>query len=174
VDLDLNGKVAVVTGAGKGIGLAVTMALAGEGAHVVAGSRSTGSLDGLKGVTPVAIDLSAAEGPAQLIQRAIEEHGQVDVLVNNVGAVRMRTEGFLGTSDEDFAWAMQMKLLHRPAGQPGRAHRDGRTPRRCDRQTSPRSMPSSSPTRPRSTTVPRKPRWSTSPRPSRRSSAREG
>jgi len=111
VDLDLDGKVAVVTGAGKGIGLAVTMALAGEGAHVVAGSRSTGSLDGLSGVTPVAIDLSAADGPAQLIQRAIEEHGQVDVLVNNVGAVRMRTEGFLGTSDEDFAWAMQMNFF---------------------------------------------------------------
>jgi NAD(P)-dependent dehydrogenase (short-subunit alcohol dehydrogenase family) len=56
-------------------------------------------------------DLSAADGPAQLIQRAIEEHGQVDVLVNNVGAVRMRTEGFLGTSDEDFAWAMQMNFF---------------------------------------------------------------
>ena len=111
MDLDLDGKVAVVTGAGKGIGLAVTRTLAGEGAHVVAGSRSTGSLDGLNGVTPVAIDLSAADGPAQLIQRAIEEHGQVDVLVNNVGAVRMRTEGFLGTSDEDFAWAMQRTVV---------------------------------------------------------------
>jgi NAD(P)-dependent dehydrogenase (short-subunit alcohol dehydrogenase family) len=98
VDLGLDGKVAVVTGAGKGIGLAVTMALAREGAHVVAGSRSTGSLDGLKDVTPVAVDLSAADGPAQLIQRAIEVRGQVDVLVNNVGAVRMRTQGFLGTS----------------------------------------------------------------------------
>jgi NAD(P)-dependent dehydrogenase (short-subunit alcohol dehydrogenase family) len=85
MDLDLDGKVAVVTGAGKGIGLAVTRALAGEGAHVVAGSRSTGSLDGLKGVTPVAVDLSAADGPAQLIRRATDEHGQVDVLVNNVG-----------------------------------------------------------------------------------------
>jgi NAD(P)-dependent dehydrogenase (short-subunit alcohol dehydrogenase family) len=111
VDLDLDGKVAVVTGAGKGIGLAVTRALADEGAHVVAGSRSTGSLDGIKGVTPVAVDLSAADGPAQLIQCAIEEHDQVDVLVNNVGAVRMRTEGFLGTSDEDFAWAMQMNFF---------------------------------------------------------------
>jgi NAD(P)-dependent dehydrogenase (short-subunit alcohol dehydrogenase family) len=111
VDLDLDGKVAVVTGAGKGIGLAVTKALANEGAHVVAGSRSTGSLDGIKGVTAVAVDLSSAEGPAQLIQRAIEEHGHIDVLVNNVGAVRMRTEGFLGTSDEDFAWAMQMNFF---------------------------------------------------------------
>src|ERR1700726_4177876 len=111
VDLDLAGKVAVVTGAGKGIGLAITKALADEGARVVAGSRSTGSLDGLKGVTAVAVDLSAGDGPAQLIRRATEEHGQVDVLVNNVGAVRIRTEGFLGTSDEDFAWAMQMNFF---------------------------------------------------------------
>jgi NAD(P)-dependent dehydrogenase (short-subunit alcohol dehydrogenase family) len=111
MDLDLDGKVAVVTGAGKGIGLAVTRALADEGASVVAGSRSTSTLDGLKGVIPVAVDLSAADGPAQLIQRALEEHGQIDVLVNNVGAVRMRTEGFLGTSDEDFAWAMQMNFF---------------------------------------------------------------
>src|ERR1700690_623058 len=111
MDLELDGKVAVVTGAGKGIGLAVTKALADEGAHVVAGSRSTGSLDGLKRVTPVAVYPSAADGPAQLIQRAIEEHGHIDVLVNNVGAVRIRTEGFLGTSDEDFQWALNMDFF---------------------------------------------------------------
>ena len=63
MDLDLNGKVAVVTGAGKGIGLAVTRALAAEGAQVVAGSRSTGSLDDIKGVTPVAVDLAVGTGP---------------------------------------------------------------------------------------------------------------
>ena len=102
MDLNLAGKVAVVTGAGKGIGMAATLALADEGAHVIAGSRTTGTLDGLKGVTPVAVDLTAADGPAQLIRRATEEHGRIDVLVNNVGAVRMRTEGFFGTSDEDF------------------------------------------------------------------------
>jgi NAD(P)-dependent dehydrogenase (short-subunit alcohol dehydrogenase family) len=94
VDLNLAGKVAVVTGAGKGIGLAVTKALADEGAHVVAGSLTTGSRDGLKGVSPVALDLTVPDGPAQLIRRATEEHGQLDVLVNNVGAVRMRTEGY--------------------------------------------------------------------------------
>jgi short subunit dehydrogenase len=111
MDLNLAGKVAVVTGAGKGIGMATTLALADEGARVVAGSRTTGTLDGLKGVTPVAVDLTATDGPAQLIRHATEEHGRIDVLVNNVGAVRMRTDGFFGTSDEDFAWAMQMNFF---------------------------------------------------------------
>jgi NAD(P)-dependent dehydrogenase (short-subunit alcohol dehydrogenase family) len=111
MDLNLDGKVAVVTGAGKGIGLAVTKALAAEGARVVAGSLTTDSLESLKGVTPVAVDLSVRDGPAQLVRLAIEEHGRLDVLVNNVGAVRMRTQGFLGTSDEDFAWAMEMNFF---------------------------------------------------------------
>jgi NAD(P)-dependent dehydrogenase (short-subunit alcohol dehydrogenase family) len=111
MDLNLDGKVAVVTGAGKGIGLAVTRALAAEGARVVAGSLATDSLEGLKGVSPVAVDLSAQDGPAHLVRLAIEEHGRLDVLVNNVGAVRMRTQGFFGTSDEDFAWAMKMNFF---------------------------------------------------------------
>jgi NAD(P)-dependent dehydrogenase (short-subunit alcohol dehydrogenase family) len=111
MDLELTGKIAVVTGAGRGIGLAATRALVDEGARVVAASRSTDSLDGLAGVTPVAVDLSLPDAPAGLIQRTIEEHGRVDVLVNNVGAVRMRLEGFLGTSDEEFEWAMRMNFF---------------------------------------------------------------
>jgi NAD(P)-dependent dehydrogenase (short-subunit alcohol dehydrogenase family) len=111
MDLELTGKIAVVTGAGRGIGLAATRALVDEGAHVVAASRSTESLDGLAGVTPVAFDLSLPDAPAGLIQRTVEEHGRVDVLVNNVGAVRMRLEGFLGTSDEEFEWAMRMNFF---------------------------------------------------------------
>jgi NAD(P)-dependent dehydrogenase (short-subunit alcohol dehydrogenase family) len=111
MDLALADKVAVVTGAGKGIGLAVTKALVEEGAQVVAGSRTTDSLDGLDHVTAVAVDLATPDGPAQLIQRAIDDFGRIDVLVNNVGAVRMRLEGFFGTSDEDFEWAMQMNFF---------------------------------------------------------------
>jgi NAD(P)-dependent dehydrogenase (short-subunit alcohol dehydrogenase family) len=110
MDLELTGKVAVVTGASKGIGLSIVRELANEGALVVAGARTTTSLEGLPGVTAVAVDLSTAAGPAQLIQRAVELHGKLDVLVNNVGAVRLRTEGFMGTSDDEFAWAMNMNF----------------------------------------------------------------
>jgi NAD(P)-dependent dehydrogenase (short-subunit alcohol dehydrogenase family) len=111
MDLELTDKVAVVTGAGKGIGLAVTKKLVDEGARVVAGSRTTETLEGLDGVTPKALDLAAPDGPAKLIKMAVDEHGRVDILVNNVGAVRMRTDGFLGTSDEEFEWAMQMNFF---------------------------------------------------------------
>jgi NAD(P)-dependent dehydrogenase (short-subunit alcohol dehydrogenase family) len=111
MDLQLKDKVAVVTGASKGIGLAVTRALIEEGARVVAGARSIESLQGLAGVTAVPLDLASREGPAQLIQRALDDHGRVDVLVNNVGAVRMRLQGFLGTSDEEFEWSMQMNFF---------------------------------------------------------------
>ncbi len=111
MDLHLTDKVAVVTGANKGIGLATTEALLAEGARVVAGSRTTANLDGLEGATAVAVDLMAPDGPARLVQRAVDEHGRLDVLVNNVGGVRIRTEGFVPTGDEEFEWALQMNFF---------------------------------------------------------------
>jgi NAD(P)-dependent dehydrogenase (short-subunit alcohol dehydrogenase family) len=111
MDLQLADKVAVVTGANKGIGFAVTQALLGEGAYVVAGSLSTDNLDGLDRVIAMPVNLLAPDAPTSLVQRAIDEHGRIDVLVNNVGAVRIRVDGFLGTSDEEFEWAMQMNFF---------------------------------------------------------------
>jgi NAD(P)-dependent dehydrogenase (short-subunit alcohol dehydrogenase family) len=111
MNLELDGKVAVVTGASKGIGLAVTRALVDEGAYVVAGARSTDSLDDIDRVTAVPVNLAASDGAGLLVQRALDEHGRIDVLVNNVGAVRLRLEGFLGTSDDEFEWAMQMNFF---------------------------------------------------------------
>src|SRR5579884_1986143 len=111
MDLELADKVAVITGANKGIGFAVTQALLAEGAYVVVGSLTTENLDGLDRVVAVPVNLVAADGPALLVQKAIDEHGRLDVLVNNVGAVRIRVDGFLATSDEEFEWALQMDFF---------------------------------------------------------------
>ena len=111
MDLELTDRIAVVTGANKGIGLAITNALVAEGAYVVAGSLSTENLDGLDRVTAVPVNLLDADGPAILVQKAIDAHGRLDVLVNNVGAVRIRVDGFLATRDEEFDWALQMNFF---------------------------------------------------------------
>ena len=111
MDLELDGKVAVVTGASKGIGLAVARALAAEGARVVAGARTVDPLQGLDGVAAVEVDLAQPDGPGRLVAEAVERHGRVDVLVNNVGAVRIRMDGFLGTSDDEFEWALQLNFF---------------------------------------------------------------
>jgi NAD(P)-dependent dehydrogenase (short-subunit alcohol dehydrogenase family) len=111
MDLGLTDKVAVVTGANKGIGLAIVQALVAEGAHLVAGSLTTENLEGLDRVTAVAVDLTAQDGPRNLVQKAIDTYGRLDILVNNVGAVRIRVDGFLGTSDDEFDWALRMNFF---------------------------------------------------------------
>src|SRR3954469_18189739 len=111
MDLELSGRVAVVTGASKGIGLAVVRALAAEGAAVVAGARTVDALADLDGVTAVEIDLARPGGPERLVAHAVERHGRIDVLVNNVGAVRLRLDGFLATTDADFEASLQLNFL---------------------------------------------------------------
>jgi NAD(P)-dependent dehydrogenase (short-subunit alcohol dehydrogenase family) len=101
VDLRLAGKIAVVTGASRGIGLAVTRALVDEGATVVAGARDvTGELSQLAAATvrPVSVDLGTADGPARLVDEAVSVYGGLDILVNNVGATRPRPDGFLSSA----------------------------------------------------------------------------
>jgi NAD(P)-dependent dehydrogenase (short-subunit alcohol dehydrogenase family) len=90
MDLELSGKVAVVTGASKGIGLAVARELAAEGALVVAAARTVAAVEGLEGIEAYAVDLLDPQGPARLVDHAVEQHGRLDVLVNNVGGVRLR------------------------------------------------------------------------------------
>jgi NAD(P)-dependent dehydrogenase (short-subunit alcohol dehydrogenase family) len=116
LDLELAGQTVVVTGAGRGIGLAVTEAFLAAGSHVVAGSRErTGELDALTKqgaqLTVVELDLAAPGGPAALVKAAVAAHGGVDVLVNNVGAVRPRVDGFLATTDADWEWALTINLM---------------------------------------------------------------
>jgi NAD(P)-dependent dehydrogenase (short-subunit alcohol dehydrogenase family) len=122
MDLGLTDKLAVVTGASKGIGLAITRALVAEGARVVAGSRGTSPQlselvdDGR--VHAVAVDLSTASGPQQLIDAA-REHGQINILVNNAGAVTPRLDGFLAVGDDE--WLAELTLTFMAAVRTTRA-----------------------------------------------------
>ncbi|MET9082011.1 SDR family oxidoreductase [Streptomyces sp. NPDC004237] len=115
-DAGLAGLTVVVTGAGRGIGLAVVEAFLAAGARVVAGSRErTDALDqhvkqGAE-LTVVKVDLATPDGPAALVAEAVALHGGVDVLVNNVGAVRPRVDGFLGVTDEDWEWTFTVNLM---------------------------------------------------------------
>ncbi|HEX3787174.1 MAG TPA: oxidoreductase [Pseudonocardiaceae bacterium] len=115
MDLHLAGKVAVVTGASKGIGLAVTTALAGEGVRVMAGARAVGAelaaLAAAGDVHPVALDLSTPDAPARLVDAAVETFGGLDILVNNVGAVAPRLGGFLSVTDDDWTATLTINFL---------------------------------------------------------------
>jgi putative oxidoreductase len=112
VDTELQGRVAVVTGASRGIGLAIAEALSREGAQVIAGAREPGErLATLDRVTPVAVDLATVDGPGRLVDRAVSEFGGIDVLVNNVGAFEARTAGFAAISDDDWQRTFEINLL---------------------------------------------------------------
>jgi NAD(P)-dependent dehydrogenase (short-subunit alcohol dehydrogenase family) len=115
MDLGLKDKIAVVTGASKGIGLAVTQHLVAEGARVVAGARSTTpELDVLVaagGVTFVPVDLAAGDAPGSLVQRAIDLHGGVDILVNNVGGGELRFDGFLAIPDSEWLRVFDFNVM---------------------------------------------------------------
>ena len=116
LDLGLAGQSVVVTGAGRGIGLSITEAFLAAGARVVAGSRQrTEGLDALTkhgdGLSVVEVDLATADGPADLVAATVATHGGIDVLVNNVGAVRPRVDGFVATTDADWERTLTINLL---------------------------------------------------------------
>jgi NAD(P)-dependent dehydrogenase (short-subunit alcohol dehydrogenase family) len=102
----LAGKRCVVTGGGSGIGKAVALRFAAEGARVIVNGRRTGPLEEVASrhpsIEPFPGDLSDKEAAAGLIRHAVSSLGGVDVLFHAAGSLR-RNERLTDTTDEEWA-----------------------------------------------------------------------
>ncbi len=96
VNLRSDGKVALVTGASRGIGREIALALAGAGATVVCAARDLSKLEAVAGEIAAqggqarahVVDVSSRESIEALVSSALAAHGRIDVLVNNAGITR--------------------------------------------------------------------------------------
>ena len=114
--LNLNNRKVIITGAGDGIGRALALAFAKEGAQVAVCARSQDRLDSLSdemegtGHLCCSADLGKAEGVEAFYQNAIQVLGQVDVLINNVGAI-LKLADFFSLTDQDWEDSFQINLM---------------------------------------------------------------
>jgi NAD(P)-dependent dehydrogenase (short-subunit alcohol dehydrogenase family) len=118
MDLELTDHVTVVTGASKGIGLAIVRTLLAEGACVVAASRTLSpELDELAGASlrHVAVDLMDPSAPDRVLHEAERAFGGLDVLINNAGGPppgsTLPRFSFLAPDDADWSAMLEFNLL---------------------------------------------------------------
>jgi 3-oxoacyl-[acyl-carrier protein] reductase len=120
MDLHLKGKVAIVTGSSRGLGLAAARSLASEGARVSLCARgetrlheaakevaAAGSRD--EDVLSVVADVTTVAGVQRLVDRTLETFGGVDIVVNNVGMAG--GGGLLDTPDQQWQEAIDQTLF---------------------------------------------------------------
>lgn len=119
MDLELDGRVAVVTGGSAGIGLASATTLLEAGCRVVIAGRDRVRLDAASeqlaeagwadNLLAISADVTAEAAPAEIVGRAVAAFGRVDILVNNAGS--SRAGAFFELSDADFEAAWRLKFL---------------------------------------------------------------
>ena len=126
----LQGQVAIVTGAGRGIGAATARRLAAAGASVVLAARSEEEVEALaaelrkKGSRAIAVaaDVSDLAGVEEIVESALEQFDRVDILVNNAGViwpleeVRRRRPGGMGLQRHDQPGGAVLHGAQRAAG----------------------------------------------------------
>jgi len=113
----LQGKIAIVTGASRGIGRAIALRLAQDGATLVLAARTAADLDKVAATisssggcaTCVPRDLRDPEAPAALVKAAMDAHGAIDILVNNAGATKRGD--FFQLTDADWADGFALKFF---------------------------------------------------------------
>jgi 3-oxoacyl-[acyl-carrier protein] reductase len=120
MDLQLTGKVAIVTGSTRGLGFATARALLAEGCNVTICARGETRLSdaaaelrtmsgGTERVTAVQADLATDRGVADVINRTVEVFGGLDILVNNVGLAK--GAGITDTTDAEWQEAFDQTLV---------------------------------------------------------------
>jgi len=114
MDLQLSGKVAIVTGASRGIGRAIAQTLAEEGMSLALVSRSKNQLDELAASFPSgglvqAIDLQDPAAPGAVVAATLARFGKLDLLVNNAGATKRGD--FFVLSDQDWTDGFALKFF---------------------------------------------------------------
>ncbi len=112
----LEGKIALVTGAGRGIGRGISEGLCACGAKIVAAARTRSELDELVGqikknggdALAVGMDVSDLESVRSVVQAALDHFGQIDILVNNAGM--NRKSPFIDVTEETYDQIMSVNL----------------------------------------------------------------
>lgn len=114
----LAGKVAIVTGAGSGIGRASSILFASEGARVIAFDRSDAVHETARaieeaggGAIPIEGDAGSESDVAALVQRAIASYGRLDIFFANAGITGGVRGGFFDASSEDWAEVLRVNLI---------------------------------------------------------------
>ena len=114
----LQGKVALVTAAGQGIGRAIAEAFVREGAQVIATDVDEKKVQDIKGATPLKLDVRSNEAVDALAKRVADEFGALDVLVNCAGVIRRgdehRPEVFDAVVDINVSGTMRTCSAARP------------------------------------------------------------
>jgi NAD(P)-dependent dehydrogenase (short-subunit alcohol dehydrogenase family) len=111
----LEGKVALVSGAGRGIGRSIALRFAGAGARVAAISRTRAELDAVAAaarpgtVLAIETDVSRAESVAEAVRTAREQFGEIDILVNNAAVFLHKP--FTETTPEDWRRLFEINVL---------------------------------------------------------------
>jgi 3-oxoacyl-[acyl-carrier protein] reductase len=130
MDLELRGKVCVVTGASMGIGLETARRLSAEGANVLMVARDAERLEAAAeevGAEWVAADVTDPEADERIVATCAEQMGGIDVLVNNAGTSFARSLGELTDADWNGQWELHvmapMRLMR--AAAPRMAGRGG-------------------------------------------------
>lgn len=118
MDLGIEGRVAIVTGASKGLGRATALALADEGAKLVLNARNATALDEVAASLPDAIvvagDVTDPAMPATLVHAALEHWGRIDIVVANTGgpsagrALEVTDEQLLGAFNDNMLASVRL------------------------------------------------------------------